>query len=288
MKQHPNFRIAWRGVNLLLAASFLTLLFAGGWEYSMRRYLKGFSDAIVPATASPEQQVEAILEWMRAGPSRAATADPAALARSDPENTLNYRQLLQVCGTATNAFLNVARSAGLDARRLLLLDADQRVNHVVAEVLIGYRWIVVDPAYRVILRDAHGRSLTRQELRSPEVYSAATRAIPGYLSEYDYDEVSHLRMARIPLVGTTLGKALDRIYPHWDEAADWTLMVERRSFALLVASIFATLALLAFRTVLAWYADRKLHLPRLRLRAQLLRAGATLFSGPDLPAGRQD
>ncbi len=288
MKQHATFRVAWWSVNLLLGASFLALLFAGGWECSVRRYLKGFSDAIVPATASPERKVEAILDWMRNGPARASTTSPEELATRDPENTLNYRQLLQVCGTATNAFLNVAKSAGLHARRLLLLSPDQRANHVVVEVLIDNRWIVVDPVYRVIPRDARGRSLTREELRSPEVFSAATRAIPGYPAEYDYDEVTHLRMGRIPLVGTALGKVLDRIYPNWDEAADWSLIVERRSFAVFFASILATLILLAFRMALAWYADRKLHVPRLRLRAQLLRAGAAFFSGPDLPAGRQD
>ncbi len=288
MKQHSIFRIAWWSVNLLFAASFLTLLFAGAWEYSVRRYLKGFSDAIVPATASPEQQVEAILEWMRTGPSRAATPNPAALAGRDPENALNYRQLLQVCGTATNAFLNVAKSAGLGARRLLLLDPRRQAKHVVAEVLIDNRWIIVDPAYRMILRDAHGRSLTRQELRSPEVFSEATRAIPGYPPEYDYGSVAHVRMARIPWVGTQLRKAFDWVYPGWDEVADWSLIVERRSFAALFTSIVATVLLLLLRTGFAWYADRKLHVPRLRLRGQLLRAGAALFSGPDLPAGGQD
>lgn len=288
MKQHGIFRMAWRSVNLLLAVSFLTLLFAAGWEYSVRRYLKGFSDAIIPATASPEQQVEAILEWMRAGPSRAATPNPAALAGRDPENTLNYRQLLQVCGTATNAFLNVVKSAGHDARRLLLLDPKRRAKHVVAEVLIDNRWIIVDPVYHVILRDAHGRSLTRQELRLPEVFFEATRAIPGYPPEYDYDSVAHVRMARIPWIGTQLRKAFDWVYPGWDEAVDWSLIVERRSFAVLFTSIVATVLLLMLRTAFAWYADRKLHATRLRLREQLLRAGAALFSGPDLPAGRQD
>ncbi len=282
MKQHAIFRIAWWSVNLLLAASFVALLFAGGWEYSVRRYLKGFSDAIVPGMASPEQKVEAILGWMRNGPERASTATPDELARRDPEDTLNYQQLLQVCGTATNAFLNVAKSAGLDTRRLLLLDARRRAKHVVAEVLVDNRWVIVDPAYRVILRNAHGQPLTRQELRSPEVFSEASRAIPGYPPEYDYGSVAHVRMARIPWVGAGLHKAFDWIYPGWDEAADWSLVVERRSFAALFASIVATVFLLTLRTALAWYADRRLGIPRLRLHAQLLRAGTALFSGPEL------
>ncbi len=76
MKPLGILRVAWRSVHLLLAASFLALLFAGGWEYSVRRYLKGFSDAIVPGMASPEQ--EAILGWMRTGPERVSALNPGA------------------------------------------------------------------------------------------------------------------------------------------------------------------------------------------------------------------
>src|ERR1700686_5116175 len=147
-------------------------------EYSVRRYLDGFSDAIVPNTLPAEQQVEAILNWMRAEPSRANTTNPDALAKRDPEMTLTYRQLLNVCGTATNAFLNLVRSSDLRARRLLLLTADNNTKHVVAEVLIGDRWIIVDPTYRVILRDAAGHYLTRKDLQNPAIFEQAASAIP--------------------------------------------------------------------------------------------------------------
>jgi hypothetical protein len=36
-------------------------------EYSVRRYLDGFSDAIVPNILAAEQKVDAILSWMRVG-----------------------------------------------------------------------------------------------------------------------------------------------------------------------------------------------------------------------------
>src|SRR5215469_16931195 len=75
-----------------------------------------------------------------------------------------FQALLQVCGTATNAFENLAVSGGLAARRLLLLDSSSRTKHVDAEVLVNGRWIVVDPAFRVILRSPDGQTLTRDEL----------------------------------------------------------------------------------------------------------------------------
>jgi len=99
----------------------------------VRWYLDGFSDAIVPNSLPPEQKVEAILNWMRAEPSRAIASDPDALSKRDPETTLTYKQLLNVCGTATNAFLNLARSSDLRVRRLLLLAPDRTTKHVVAE-----------------------------------------------------------------------------------------------------------------------------------------------------------
>jgi len=107
------FRTAWWTTNVLLALVFASLIYSAGWEYSVRQYLKGFSDAVVPAAASPEQKVEAILNWMRSGAPRPVAANPEEFSKRDPEATLNYEQLLAVCGTATNAFLNLSRSAGV-------------------------------------------------------------------------------------------------------------------------------------------------------------------------------
>src|SRR5258707_13985564 len=123
---------------------------------------------------------------MCAEPSRADTTNQEAVAGREPEMPLIYRQVLNVCGTATNAFLNLARSSDLRVRRLLLLTPDRNTKHVVAEVLIGDRWIIVDPTYRVIMKDAKGRFLTRQDLRNPAIFAAAVNAIPKYPREYNF------------------------------------------------------------------------------------------------------
>src|SRR5215470_10425158 len=161
-------RISWWMVNLALIGSLVALVYSGSWEYSVRRYLRGFSDAIVPVGATGENRVLAILDWMRTGPSRSEELGPTGLAMRDPEKTLNYQQLLSVCGTATNAFLNLARSNDLQVRRLLLLSPDRRAKHVVAEVLLDGRWIVVDPTYRAVMRNAKGEMLTRKQLQNPQ------------------------------------------------------------------------------------------------------------------------
>jgi hypothetical protein len=281
-RQHRVFRGIWWGSNLLLSIALVAMLYSCVREYSVRRYLDGFSDAIVPNTLTEEQRVQAILDWMRAEPSRAESTNPDALARRDPETTLTYRQLLNVCGTATNAFLNLARSSDLRVRRLLLLSPDRQTKHVVAEVLINERWVIVDPTYRVIMKDAQGHFMTRKDLQNPAIFAQVIGAIPNYPQEYTYEQFAHVRLARLPLEGLHLRRLLDSISPGWDEALDWSLLLERESFFYLVVSGMATLFFLLLRVMLAWYADSRLRIPRFHLREHAVRAGTAFFSAPEI------
>jgi Transglutaminase-like superfamily len=280
--KHRLFRFIWRGNNLLLVLCALLTIYAAGWEFSVRHYLDGFSDAIVPSNATPEEKVDAILDWMREGPQRALVLDPRQLSARDPETTLNYQQLLSVCGTATNAFLNLARSSDLQVRRLLLLTPERVTKHVVAEVLLDGRWAIVDPTYRVIMRDAQGRPLTRTDLKNPELFAQAIARVPGYPADYNYQTFAHVRMARIPLEGFRLRKMLNFIYPGWEEAFDWSLLLERESFFVFFVSALATLFLVFGRFALGWYADRRLKIPRFHLRQNLLRAGSAFITTPEI------
>ena len=273
MKKYPFLRVCWYAVNVLLIVSLGAVLYSAGWEFSTRSYLKGFSDAIVPFSDNPEQKVEAILAWMPHGPARRSTTDPDSLDARNPEDTLNYQQLLEVCGTATNAFVNLAESSGLHARRLLLLDDNRVSKHVVVEVLLDARWIIVDPSYHAMLRVPTGRLLTRTELQNPEIFRAATAAIPNYPSSYTYERTVHVRLSRIPLVGRYFRRTLNFIWPSWEESINWTLLLERESFAMLTISILLLCFALAARLFLGWYCSRRLGIVRVRLRDQLIRAG---------------
>lgn len=280
--KHPLFRASWWSCNLLLAVSLFAVAYTGVREFSVRRYLDGYSDAIVPNFLPAERKVQAILDWMRAGPSRGSTDNPAALPTRDPETTLNYAQLLKVCGTATNAFLNLARSSDLQVRRLLLLSPDRTTKHVVAEVLINQRWVVVDPSYRVIMKDEQGRLLTRKELQDPAIFHQVTGKIPGYPPEYSYESVAHVRLTRLPFQGFHLRKVFDTIYPGWEEAVDWSLLLERVSFFYLVLAAVAAIFFLLLRQALAWYADSMLRIPRFHFREKLMRASMAFFSTPEI------
>ncbi len=280
MKRYPILRACWYLANVFLAVSLGLVVFSAAWEFSMRSYLKGFSDAIIPFSDNPEQKVEAILKWMQHGPARRSTPDTEALESRNPEDTLNYQQLLEVCGTATNAFVNLAQSSGFHARRLLLLDENLRSKHVVVETLIDNRWVLVDPSYHALLRLPSGRPVTREELRNLEIFRAATQAIPNYPSIYTYERTVHIRLARIPLAGGLLRRVLNSVWPSWEEAINWTLLLERESFAVLTMSIFLLCFALVIRLFLSWYCSRRLGIVRVRLRDQLARAGEVLISNP--------
>jgi len=259
-------------VNVLFAASIVLFIVSACWEYSTRRYLHGFADAIVPATATPIEKSEAILNWMEHGPVRREAPQHGTDNIREPEESLNYASLLKVCGSATNAFVNLANSGGLPARRLLLM-SDQRVaNHVVAEIWTGEKWIVVDPSFRFIPRGADGQPLTREELSDPEIFERVAESVPHYDPQYNYEHTSHLRLARLPIVGRGLRAILDWIAPGWSDSVYVTLLAERRSFAAALVSGFLCLFLFLSRLILRRISESRFGTHHVRFRERFWRA----------------
>jgi hypothetical protein len=270
-QNHWLFRTFWLTLNGLLVVSILLAMYAVGWEYSTRRYLNGFSDAIVPATAPGEEKIEAILNWMAHGPSRRPSSPGGLMPERDPTDTLNYDALLKVCGTATNAFINLVNTGNMEVRRLLLLDSHQLTEHVVAEVLVNGRWIVVDPAYRLVMRTPDGKALSTKELRDPVILAEATQRIPHYDPAYTFNNTTHIRTARLYLIGTSLQRILDHLAPGWDASPIMTLLVERESFAAMMSSFLLVIFLVLLRIAIRWYGRRLLGIQSTRIRGRLRR-----------------
>ncbi len=197
--------------------------------YSTQRYLRGFADAIIPLNGSAEEKTEALLAWFRHMPSRSDINVQGASDLRDPVNIVQNERLLRVCGSASNAFLNLADSAGLSTRRLLLLGPAGGTMHVVVEVKWDDLWVVVDPQHAVVFTDRTGSPLTKDELRNPVVFRDAISRIPGYSPSYTFERTAHLHLLRIPLVGGVLLRFLNRINPGWDEALDWSYIMENSS-----------------------------------------------------------
>jgi Transglutaminase-like superfamily len=285
MKKESILGAASFAINVLLIASILLSLYGLAWEYSTRWYLSGFANAVLPYSSTPEQKVTAILNWMAQGPAREADYYSDDAENRDPVDTLNYTELLNVCGTATNAFVNLASAGGLDARRLLLLDAQGRsTTHVVAEVQVDGRWIIVDPAFHAVLRDRTGRPLTRQELARPEIFQEATQKLRNYDPAYSYQHTAFIHFARLPVVGQFLQAESDSLLPGWQESINWTVLVERQSYSTFVVGIALLFLAVFLRRALSWCARRFAILP-LGAWEQLKRGSVALFSPAFVAAG---
>jgi hypothetical protein len=263
---------------MLLISSVLLILSGLGWEYSTRMYLSGFSNAVLPFTSSPETKVVAILSWMDQGPARSTDYFSDDGENRDPVDTLNYKELLTVCGTATNAFVNLASAGDIEARRLLLLDAQNRsTNHVVAEVRLDGRWVIVDPSYHAMLRDKEGHLLTRQDLAHPDILRDATQNLPGYDPAYNYEHTAFIHVAGLPLIGRFLQGKLNALLPSWQENINWTVLVERQSYDTIVVGIALLVFAMFLRRLISWY-GHSFSLAFISPWEQLRRTGGALFA----------
>jgi hypothetical protein len=281
VKKESVFQILTFSVNILLISSVLLILSGMAWEYSTRMYLSGFSNAVLPFSSTPESKVVAILSWMEQGPARSEDYYSDDGENRDPVDTLNYKELLTVCGTATNAFVNLASAGGLEARRLLLLDAQNRsTNHVVAEVHLDGRWVIVDPSYHAVLRGNDGHLLTRRELANPDVLREATQNLPGYDPAYNYEHTAFIHVAGLPIVGTLLQRKISALLPSWQENINWTVLVERQSYDTIVVGIVLLLCAIFLQRLIIWY-GRRISAAAVSPWEQLRCAGTALFSSPE-------
>ena len=228
---HWRFSLVRLASSALLIAAFALLVYGLAWNYSTHRFLKGFADAIIPLEGSPQEKTEALLGWFRHEPERisAPLAGSDSLRDRDPVNIVQNTRLLKICGSATNAFMNVADVAGLKTRRLLLLARSGGAMHVVAEVQWGERWVVVDPQQTSVFKDRSGHALTKAELRNPRVFRDAISRIPGYSPTYTFERTTHLHLERIPLLGNLVRRTLEHLSPGWEEAVDWGYFPENPS-----------------------------------------------------------
>ena len=281
MRRHPIYISVWYLANALLAVSILLLICAMVWEYSTRKYLEGFSDAVIPLDLRQSKRLRPYLLWMKQGPTRlSASRGSLEYQLRDPATTLNYDQLLRACGTATNAFVNLSNISRVPARRLLLMGANWNAKHVVAEVQLDGRWVVVDPTFRAMFRGADGHPLTREQLLDPDTFQHAIERIPGYIPDYSFERTAHVRVPRLPYIGTLLRSSLNRLSANWLDSVFWTLLFERESFAASVSGILLVVFLLLARLALRWFGERRLGIQMFRARANLAEASRALIRGP--------
>jgi hypothetical protein len=232
------------------------LVYGLAWSYSNHKYLKGFADAIVPLQGSAQEKTEALLGWFRHQPQRNDTLSSLTNLH-DPITIVQNRRLLMICGSASNAFMNLSKVAGLSARRLLLLGPSGGAMHVVAEVRWDDRWVVVDPQQGRVFKDQVGRGLTKEELHHPEVFQDAISRMPGYNPTYTFEHTTYLHLQRLPWAGNWLRRILDWLAPRWEEAFDWGYVMENPSFWPMLLSLPLLLLGISSRLILGCYGRNK-------------------------------
>src|SRR5947208_8314793 len=276
-KPPAGFTVLWSFANGLIIISLGLLLFGLFWNLLTREYLQGFAEAIVPLNGSDEQKTEALLAWLAHTPGRVRGFARSAFDDRNPVDVLHDERLLKVCGSTANAFINLAAVSGLKSRRLLLVTETGEAKHVTAEVLIESRWVVVNPTTGSMFKDASGRPLSKEELRDPKVFLDAISRIPRYPAMYSFERTAYFHLERLPLVGRTLRRNLDRLLPGWDVALDWGYLPEHPSLWPVLASLVLLGFGIPFRFLLDWYGRKRLQVNRIRFRQRLARASQALF-----------
>jgi hypothetical protein len=53
----------------------------------------------------------------------------------------------------------------------------------------------------MVLSDAQGQVLTKEQLRNPGVFREATQLVPNYPQSYTYETTSRVHLSRVPVIG---------------------------------------------------------------------------------------
>lgn len=179
----------WRGKLLAVLAVLMLLSTVGGWaglgaltrasasnisytsriagqesvlvySYEMASGIGFFQETaarLVRGKRTDSERVEALMLWAHenvrpwyGGPPRIVMDNSYSIVRRG----FGY------CNDSAHVFATLAHYAGYDVRLRFLLRADGFSPHTLAEVHVDGRWILVDPFYGIVWRDASGTLLT--------------------------------------------------------------------------------------------------------------------------------
>jgi hypothetical protein len=91
---------------------------------------------------------------------------------------------------------------------------------------------------------------------------------------------SHIRLARIPVIGRFLQFTLNRFSTDWSDSVFLSLLIERQSLAAAVLSVFLMIFFLGLRFWLRHFSEARLGIPLLHFRERIRRAFRTLLHEP--------
>lgn len=102
------------------------------------------------------------------------------------------------CNHQVDLFMQLARHQNIKTRMLFLLTKDMHQSpHTIGEAWDGERWVIIDPAWNLILRNRRGNLATRQDIADDfSILKEGVKEIAKTYPPYNDDE--HLRMYVYP------------------------------------------------------------------------------------------
>jgi transglutaminase superfamily protein len=231
----------------VLAISSLLCL----WQLALFTVDSSFVDGICAVVARPEsppeQRAMQLFRWVNSYDDEELSSSAATPPRGllTPRAMIEHRAYFRAnCGSKAWLLAILARHAGLQARELRLCDARHEARHVVCEVLIGSRWLVLDPTVDLDFRRRDGQLATAAELRDPALLAVNARRADYYdLQRWQFTHAERLHFEKVPLVGGLLRRLAARLSGR--PAEELTIPPALEQPRLVAAGSLALLALLA-------------------------------------------
>jgi transglutaminase-like putative cysteine protease len=154
--------------------------------------IAALSDELTAGTTSDDEKISRFLDFiagLRVGSTSDATPDTAV------------RERVGACGNFVNVLLALAVSQGIEGRVIGLYNHPKDDGHVMAELKIGGRRVLVDPTYGSFYTDAKGRKLGLGEIRTLLSRGGVVKRVHRFVRypnplDVDKDNVSLAILAR--------------------------------------------------------------------------------------------
>ena len=116
------------------------------------------------------------------------------------------------CGSSTRVVVTLLQASGVPSRSLFLFGPDNRHDHTVVEARVDGRWVVVDPAFGVVMHRRDGVLATAADLAAdPAFYHAQVDTIHDYVQSYSYESTANFNWHKVPVVLPALRRMLVQV-----------------------------------------------------------------------------
>jgi len=172
-------------------------------------FFRSVAASAISSGMQPEERFLALLHKTHTMlmPLRTGIADGSIV---DVSGLAHYRNVLfgsvatpalypgSECGSFSGLLVKLLKIGGFPVRFVQMLDRDAPdgiAHHIIVEALVDGRWVVCDPLYDLVFRDADGRLLGFEEVHR-DWPALKAQCPPQYDPRYDYAGVRRVNFGR--------------------------------------------------------------------------------------------